>query len=69
MAGRLIGGVSAGMGLTIPPVYINEISPKRIRGKLGTFVQIQASLGIFLAFTFGLPSPTTGEKHRYLNDW
>ena len=37
LTGRLITGIGVGFGLSIDPVYIAELSPKRWRGFLTTF--------------------------------
>lgn len=37
LTGRIITGIGVGFGLSIDPVYIAELSPKRWRGFLTTF--------------------------------
>ena len=37
---RFMCGIVSGVGTSITPVYINEISPAEISGKLGSLVQI-----------------------------
>ena len=37
LMGRIITGTGVGFGLSIDPVYISELSPKRWRGFLTTF--------------------------------
>jgi SP family sugar porter-like MFS transporter len=55
--GRIITGVSAGIGSTIPPLYIKEISPPDISGRTGTCYRIMAVTGALCGFLMGLPLP------------
>ena len=47
---RMIGGLGVGAALIIPPMYIAEIAPAKIRGKLVSFNQLNIVLGISVAF-------------------
>lgn len=47
---RMIGGFGVGISLIIAPMYIAEISPPEIRGKLVSFNQLNIVLGISAAF-------------------
>jgi SP family arabinose:H+ symporter-like MFS transporter len=47
---RMIGGMGVGASLIIAPVFIAEISPPRIRGRLVSFNQLNIVLGISVAF-------------------
>ena len=46
---RVIGGVGVGAASVIAPAYIAEVSPARIRGRLGSLQQLAIVLGIFAA--------------------
>ncbi|MET9326846.1 sugar porter family MFS transporter [Tsukamurella sp. NPDC003166] len=46
---RLVGGVGVGVASVIAPAYIAEVSPARIRGRLGSLQQMAIVLGIFLS--------------------
>ncbi len=46
---RLIGGVAIGVASVVAPAYIAEISPARIRGRLGSLQQLAIVTGIFAA--------------------
>lgn len=46
---RIIGGVGVGVASVIAPAYIAEVSPARIRGRLGSLQQMAIVLGIFLS--------------------
>ena len=47
---RIIGGIAVGMASVICPIYISEISPAHIRGRLTMMQQITIVTGILLAF-------------------
>ncbi|WP_243228439.1 sugar porter family MFS transporter [Microbacterium sp. CIAB417] len=46
---RVIGGLGVGAASVIAPAYIAEVSPARIRGRLGSLQQLAIVLGIFAA--------------------
>jgi len=46
---RLIGGLGIGIASVVAPAYIAEISPKNLRGRLGSLQQLAITLGIFAA--------------------
>ena len=46
---RLVGGIGMGIASTISPMYIAEISPERIRGRLVSIQQLNIVIGILLA--------------------
>lgn len=46
---RVIAGIGIGIASVIAPAYISEVSPKGIRGRLGSFQQLAITLGIFAA--------------------
>ncbi|MCK5686160.1 sugar porter family MFS transporter [bacterium] len=47
---RIVGGVGVGMAILIAPMYIAEIAPSEMRGKLVTFNQLNIVLGISVAY-------------------
>ncbi len=47
---RMIGGFAVGASLIIAPMYIAEIAPSEIRGKLVSFNQLNIVVGISAAF-------------------
>ncbi len=47
---RLIGGLAVGTASILAPMYIAEISPARIRGKMVSFNQLNIVIGIALAY-------------------
>lgn len=46
---RIIGGFGVGAASVIAPAYIAEVSPARIRGRLGSLQQLAIVSGIFVA--------------------
>lgn len=47
---RMVGGFGVGASLILAPMYIAEISPKELRGRLVSFNQLNIVIGISLAF-------------------
>jgi sugar porter (SP) family MFS transporter len=47
---RVIGGLGVGMAILVAPMFIAESSPRRLRGLLVTFNQLNIVLGISLAY-------------------
>jgi len=50
IAFRMLGGVGIGVASMIVPLYISEIAPAAIRGRLVTFYQLAVTVGILLAY-------------------
>ena len=50
ITGRVLIGLGQGIALTAGPVYIGELSPVHIRGKIMTFWQMFYSVGSFIAY-------------------
>ena len=47
VVGRVLVGYTSGLYTVLVPLVLNEVSPKAIRGTLGTLSQLSISLGIF----------------------
>ncbi len=47
---RILGGLGVGMAILVAPMYIAEIAPKKMRGRLVTFNQLNIVLGISIAY-------------------
>ncbi len=47
---RLVGGLAVGAASILAPLYISEIAPSKIRGRLATLQQLMIVVGLFLAF-------------------
>lgn len=49
ISSRLVGGVGVGLASMVSPLYISEVSPPRLRGRLVTLFQFAITVGICLA--------------------
>lgn len=47
---RILGGMGVGIAILVAPMYIAEIAPKKMRGRLVTFNQLNIVLGISIAY-------------------
>src|SRR3569833_1395533 len=47
---RIIGGIAVGASSMVAPMYISEIAPARLRGRLAGSFQTNIVLGIMIAF-------------------
>lgn len=47
---RIISGIGVGIASNIVPLYISEIAPAKIRGRLVTYYQLAVTLGILVAY-------------------
>ncbi|CAF3833594.1 unnamed protein product [Adineta steineri] len=54
--GRFLIGLSCGYGSSVAPTYINEISPRRLRGTLGVVFQLGVVTFIFISQGISLNS-------------
>ncbi len=50
IAARILGGVAVGAASVLAPMYISEVSPPHLRGRLASLQQLAIVLGIFIAF-------------------
>jgi MFS transporter, SP family, arabinose:H+ symporter len=50
IAARMMGGIGIGLASNVVPLYISEIAPARIRGRLVTYYQFAVTLGILVAY-------------------
>lgn len=48
--GRVISGLGVGAATTMVPIYAAEMSPKEIRGKLGSCFQLFFACGVFVSY-------------------
>ncbi|TFC84618.1 sugar porter family MFS transporter [Cryobacterium sinapicolor] len=46
---RIVGGLGIGLASVVAPAYIAEISPRAMRGRLGSLQQLAITIGIFSA--------------------
>lgn len=74
---RVLSGIGVGIASNIVPLYISEIAPARIRGRLVTYYQLAVTLGILIAYcsnalilhyTMGqVQVPATGNPDTHYN--
>jgi SP family arabinose:H+ symporter-like MFS transporter len=50
IASRVLGGIGIGIASNVVPLYISEIAPAKIRGRLVTYYQFALTLGILVAY-------------------
>lgn len=55
MVGRFVIGLNCGLNSGLCPLYINEISPVKIRGSIGVLFQLGVTSSILLSQILGLP--------------
>ena len=63
---RVVIGVAIGVASAVAPVYISEIAPPDIRGRLVTFFQLAVTVGILVAYLVGLAFANTEEGWRWM---
>jgi SP family arabinose:H+ symporter-like MFS transporter len=59
---RLVGGLGVGMASTLSPLYIAEIAPARIRGRLVSIYQFAVVTGIFVTYFINAAIAAWGDK-------
>ncbi|WP_207435927.1 sugar porter family MFS transporter [Sabulibacter ruber] len=47
---RMLGGIGVGVASNVAPLYISEIAPAAVRGRLVTFYQLAITVGILAAY-------------------
>nr|CAD7576190.1 unnamed protein product [Timema californicum] len=52
--GRILGGMAVGAVSVVAPMYISELADSKVRGALGTFFQLQITLGILCGYLVGM---------------
>lgn len=55
IAGRAVVGIASGGSTVVVPLYLGEIAPASLRGKLGTAFQVTVTLSMLTAQVLGLP--------------
>lgn len=50
IASRLVGGLAIGAASVLAPMYIAEVAPSQVRGRLASLQQMAIVLGLFCAF-------------------
>lgn len=66
IAGRVLIGMGQGLALTAGSIYIGELSPPSIRGKIMSFWQMFYSVGSFIAYWVSF---ATSKHPKGLGEW
>jgi sugar porter (SP) family MFS transporter len=70
---RILGGFAIGLASSLSPVYIAELAPAHLRGKLVSLNQLTIVFGILLAqvvnWLIAKPIPSTATASEILNSW
>jgi SP family arabinose:H+ symporter-like MFS transporter len=70
---RITGGVAIGLASNLSPMYIAEVAPARVRGKLVSINQLTIVIGILLAqfinWVIATPVPPGATALDILNSW
>jgi SP family arabinose:H+ symporter-like MFS transporter len=69
IAARILGGTGVGVASIVAPLYLSEIAPPAIRGRLVTFYQLAITAGILIAYitNAGLLHYAVSHKTTYNN--
>ena len=59
---RFIGGLAIGASSVVGPMYIAEIAPADIRGRLVAFFQLNVTVGLFVAYSSNYLFSGTGDN-------
>lgn len=62
VAARLIGGIGVGAASMLSPLYITELAPAHIRGRLVSLYQLAIVLGILIIFFVNLLIQNAGDE-------
>ena len=57
---RFLGGIAVGGASLLSPMYVSEVSPPSIRGRLGTFYQLSIITGILISYCINYLLRNTG---------
>ena len=70
---RIIGGAAIGLASNLSPMYIAEVAPAQVRGKLVSINQLTIVIGILLAqvvnWLIAQPVPPDATAQEILNSW
>ena len=66
---RVLAGIGVGSSSVLVSRYLNEISPVKLRGFLGSCNQLFINFGILLAFALGLVYNRDDDAHVWSMEW
>ncbi|QHT70684.1 sugar porter family MFS transporter [Rhodocytophaga rosea] len=61
---RIVGGMGVGVASNLAPLYISEIAPASVRGRLVTFYQLAVTLGILVAYLTNAAVLSYSQEHQ-----
>lgn len=64
--GRIVVGVAVGVASMIVPVYVSELSPKHIRGRLTSLNTLVITFGQVIAYVMNIAFANVPEGWRYM---
>eukprot|EP00903_Cladosiphon_okamuranus_P008516 g8180.t1 len=67
LLGRIVTGVGVGCGFVVAPVYIAEITPPHVRGRLTALTDISINMGIVIGYlvAFGVAETVDGDGGKW----
>lgn len=65
---RVFFGFAVGIFSTIVPLFVIEISPIKLKGTNGTFIQLAVTTGILLSYIMGSTSPSYDPPSNYYSN-
>lgn len=60
---RFLGGVAVGGASILSPMYVAEVSPPSIRGRMGAFYQLSIIIGILISYAINYLLRNTGDSN------
>ncbi|RCH93849.1 myo-inositol transporter, partial [Rhizopus azygosporus] len=66
LIGRIVVGLGVGIASMIVPVYVSELSPKSIRGRLNTLNTLVVTFGQVFAYVMNIAFSRVPEGWRYM---
>ena len=63
LVGRFLGGLAVGGASILSPMYVAEISPPSMRGRLGTLYQLSIIIGILMSYTINYTLRNSGPEN------
>jgi MFS transporter, SP family, arabinose:H+ symporter len=60
---RFIGGLAVGGASILSPMYVSEVSPPSLRGRMGTLYQLSIVIGILLSYCINYALRNAGEAN------
>ena len=66
---RFLGGIGIGASSVVAPMYIAEISPAKVRGRMTALFQFDVIFGILIAYISNYLLRDTGEEAMEMDAW